>query len=197
MKNFKDIREKFNQKVPPGKKLKDFEVFLDEKDIDKAIKLIHTRFKLDKIKYNNKEIKNLRRAPSGMDVIINAIDEGDRWRLIAMGSERSKNFDKLDMRILFDSIQGLSSAKFKSMYAEGVKEATGREIVLDWDFGDPTDYHADWQDQGVYLDDWDERKMEIHISGTDKDLLKWLIDDYGMDKREAQNVIRKGKRIKI
>ena len=51
MKNFKDIREKFNQKVPPGKKLKDFEVFLDEKDIDKAIKLIHTRFKLDKIKY--------------------------------------------------------------------------------------------------------------------------------------------------
>ena len=51
MKNFKDIREKFNQKVPPWKKLKDFEVFLDEKDIDKAIKLIHTRFKLDKIKY--------------------------------------------------------------------------------------------------------------------------------------------------
>ena len=39
--------------------------------------------------------------------------------------------------------------------------------------------------------------MEIHISGTDKDLLKWLIDDYGMDKKEAQNVIRKGKRIKI
>lgn len=116
-----EIEEKFNQKVPSGKKLKDFEVFLDEKDIDKAIKLIHTRFKLDKIKYN-KEMKNLRSAPSGMDVIINAIDEGDRWRLIAMGSERSKNFDKLDMRILFDSIQGLSSAKFKNMYAEGVDE---------------------------------------------------------------------------
>lgn len=116
-----EIEEKFNQKVPSGKKLKDFEVFLDEKDIDKAIKLIHTRFKLDKIKYN-KEMKNLRSAPSGMDVIINAIDEGDRWRLIAMGSEKSKNFDKLDMRILFDSIQGLSSAKFKNMYAEGVDE---------------------------------------------------------------------------
>ena len=78
-----------------------------------------------------------------------------------------------------------------------INEATGREITVDWDFGDPEDYYADWQDQGVYLDDWDQRKMEIHISGTDKDLLKWLIDDYGMDKKEAQNVIRKGKRIKI
>ena len=53
--------------------------------------------------------------------IINAIDEGDRWRLIAMGSERSKNFDKLDMRILFDSIQKLPSAEFKNMYAESLE----------------------------------------------------------------------------
>ena len=80
---------------------------------------------------------------------------------------------------------------------EGINEATGREITLDWDFGDPEEYAPDWQDQGVYLDNWDKRKMEIEISGTEKDLLKWLTDDYGMDKKEAQNVIRKGKRIKI
>ena len=78
-----------------------------------------------------------------------------------------------------------------------INEATGRAITLDWDMGDPEEYAFDWQDQGVYLDDWNKRKMEIDISGTDKDLLKWLVDDYGMDKREAQNVIRKGKKIKI
>ena len=78
-----------------------------------------------------------------------------------------------------------------------IKEATGREITIDWDFGDPREYAADWQDQGVYLDDWSKKDFTIDVSGTDKDLLKWLIDDYGMDKREAQTVVKKGKRIKI
>ena len=63
--------------------------------------------------------------------------------------------------------------------------------------GDPEEYAFDWQDQGVYLDNWDKRKMEIEISGTEKDLLAWLVDDYGMDKKDAQKEIKKGKRIKI
>ena len=78
-----------------------------------------------------------------------------------------------------------------------VSEATGREITLDWDMDDPGEYAADWQDQGVYLDDWNKRKMEIEVSGMEKDLLKWLVDDYGFDKKEAQNVIRKGKKVKL
>jgi len=78
-----------------------------------------------------------------------------------------------------------------------VNEATGKEITLDWDMDDPREYQDDWQDQGVYLDDWNKRKMEIEVSGAEKDLLKWLIDDYGMDKKEAQNVIRKGKKVKL
>ena len=78
-----------------------------------------------------------------------------------------------------------------------LREATGREITINWDMDDPGEHAADWQDQGVYLDDWDERKMEIDISGTEKDLLKWLVNDYGMDKKDAQKEIRKGKRIKI
>ena len=76
-------------------------------------------------------------------------------------------------------------------------EATGREITLDWDMDDPREYQQDWQDQGVYLDDWNKRKMEIEVSGMEKDLLKWLVDDYGFDKKEAQNVIRKGKKVKL
>ena len=78
-----------------------------------------------------------------------------------------------------------------------LREATGREITVDWDFGDPRNYAADCQDQGVYLDDWSKKDFEIDISGTEKDLLKWLIDDYGMNKREAQTVVKKGKRIRL
>ena len=115
---FKELREKFNQSVPGGKKLKDFEVFLDSKDIDKALKILSTQFKKDKISFNPK-MKNLKVAPSGKDVIINAIDEGDRHRLIVMGSERSKNFGSLDMTAVFTEIQKLPSAQFKSMWAEG------------------------------------------------------------------------------
>ena len=115
---FKELREKFNQSVPGGKKLKDFEVFLDSKDIDKALKILSTQFKKDKISFNPK-MKNLKVAPSGKDVIINAIDEGDRHRLIVMGSERCKNFGSLDMTAVFTEIQKLSSAQFKSMWAEG------------------------------------------------------------------------------
>ena len=112
------VNERFNQKTPAGKKLKDFEVHLDEKDIKKAIKLVNTRLKLDKLNYN-KDMINLKTGPVGKDVVINAIDEGDRWRLMVMGQETGKRFSEIDLRILFDAIQGLPSAQFKSMWAEG------------------------------------------------------------------------------
>ena len=113
-----DVDERFNQKTPAGKKLKDFEVFLDEKDIDKAIKIISKELKKDRVRFNSK-MKNLRSAPSGMDVMINAVDEEDRWRLMVMGQERSKNFKEIDLTSSFQQIQKLSSAQFKGMWAEG------------------------------------------------------------------------------
>ena len=76
-----------------------------------------------------------------------------------------------------------------------INEARGRIITLSWDMGDPNKYIGDWQDQGIYLDSIG--KGEITVSGTEKDLLNWLVDDYGMDKREAQQEIKKGKRVKI
>jgi len=86
---------------------------------------------------------------------------------------------------------------FKEHFEEGVNEATGRAITLDWDMDDPREYQQDWQDQGVYLDAWIKGKMEIEISGTEKDLLKWMVDDYGMTKPEAQKIIRKGIKVRI
>ena len=78
-----------------------------------------------------------------------------------------------------------------------INEAAGKSVTLSWDMGNPNKYAGDWQDQGIYLDDWNKRKGEITISGTDKDLLNWLVDDYGMDKREAQQEIKKGKRANV
>ena len=78
-----------------------------------------------------------------------------------------------------------------------INEAAGHEIMLTWDMGNPLRYASDWQYQGISLDSWDKRKGHIKISGTDKDLLKWLVDDYGMDKKEAQQEIKQGKRVKV
>jgi len=113
-----NIQERFGVNLPSGKKLKDFEVFVDSKDIEKALKIISTQLKKDRISFNPM-MKNLKSAPSGKDVIINAVDEEDRWRLMVMGQERSKNFKELDISSSFEQIQRLPSAQFKNMYAEG------------------------------------------------------------------------------
>ena len=78
-----------------------------------------------------------------------------------------------------------------------LREAVGRSVTVSWDMGDPNTWAGDWQDQGIYLDDWNERKGEITISGTDKTLLNWLVGDYGLSKKDAQSEIKQGKRVKV
>ncbi len=128
MKLFKDIREKFNQRVPSGKKLVDMEVFLDGKDIDKALKILTTELKKAKLTFN-KKMKNIKRGDMGKaDVMINAIDEGDRWRLIVLkNAPDMKNPKEVDLTSPFMAIQKLPSAEFKNMYAEEVKEESEDE----------------------------------------------------------------------
>ena len=76
-----------------------------------------------------------------------------------------------------------------------LREATEKRIVVSWDMGDPREYSDEWEEQGIYLQDWDKRKSTITIEGEEKVLLSWLVNDYGMDKREAQKEVRKGKRV--
>ena len=116
-KMFEELEERFNQSVPGGKRLVDFEVFLDSKDIEKALKTLSTNLKKDGFSYN-KQMKNVKGSPGNFDVLINAIDEGDRWRLIVMGVEKGKNFKELDMSSSFKMIQKLPSAQFKNMFVE-------------------------------------------------------------------------------
>tara|TARA_B100000953_G_scaffold85178_1_gene69511 strand:+ start:180 stop:434 length:255 start_codon:yes stop_codon:yes gene_type:complete len=78
-----------------------------------------------------------------------------------------------------------------------LREAVGRSVTVSWDMGDPNTWAGDWQDQGIYLDDWNKRKGEIIISGTEKALFNWLVGDYGLSKKDAHLEIFRGKKIKL
>ncbi len=90
---------------------------------------------------------------------------------------------------------GIKGVQYKIQ--ESLNEATAHQVIIAWDMGDPNQYAGDWQDQGIYLDDWNKKRGDITVAGTDKDLLNWLVDDYGMDKKEAQQLIKKGKKVKL
>ena len=78
-----------------------------------------------------------------------------------------------------------------------LREAIGRSVTVSWDMGDPNTWAGDWQDQGIYLDDWNKRKGEIIISGTEKALFNWLVGDYGLSKKDAHLEIFRGKKVKL
>ena len=72
-----------------------------------------------------------------------------------------------------------------------LNEARLFKATLDFDMGDPRDHEVDWEDDGVYIDSWDKREMELVVVSKDKrGLQKWLVDVYGLDKKEAQRVVK-------
>tara|TARA_Y100000385_G_scaffold47191_2_gene43833 strand:- start:7778 stop:8029 length:252 start_codon:yes stop_codon:yes gene_type:complete len=75
-------------------------------------------------------------------------------------------------------------------------EAAGREITVNWDMGRDFMHEDDWAEQyNVHVTSSDS--SSIDIMGTEKNLLAWLTKEYGMDKKEAQQDIKKGKRVKV
>ena len=69
---------------------------------------------------HNKKMTNVKHGDMGKgDVAINAIDEGDRWRLIVLkNAPDMSNRKEVDLSSAFLAIQKLPSAQFKGMYAE-------------------------------------------------------------------------------
>ena len=65
------------------------------------------------------------------------------------------------------------------------------KATLDFDMGDPREYSDEWEDDGVFIDTWDKREMELVVMSKDKrGLIQWLVDVYGLDKKEAQRVLK-------
>jgi hypothetical protein len=78
-----------------------------------------------------------------------------------------------------------------------LREASGRQITLNWDMSNPNQYAADWQDQGVNLDNWNKSKGQIVISGNEKNLYDWLVNEFGLPKKDAHLEIMRGKKVKL
>jgi len=147
MDTFRNMVEKFSEKSPSGKRIVDFEVFLDSKDVETALKTLTKNLKKDGLSHN-KQMKNvkgkLNPAKGKDDVIINAIDEEDRWRLIVIAISGSPKYKELDLNSSFQAIQKLKSAEFKAMYAEELTEAPALPSVQSGDIDlEKTDHTID------------------------------------------------------
>tara|TARA_B100000575_G_scaffold220984_1_gene181409 strand:+ start:904 stop:1152 length:249 start_codon:yes stop_codon:yes gene_type:complete len=73
-----------------------------------------------------------------------------------------------------------------------LKEAI-KFIELDFDVGDPRDFAPDWQEEGVYLVNWDKKRNVMKVEGDPKKLYKWLHTTFGFSKKEAKDAMRKAK----
>lgn len=69
-------------------------------------------------------------------------------------------------------------------------EARVKKLKLDFDMGDPREFSPDWQEEDVYLVNWNKGKNEITVEGEPKALEKWLVGTYGYDKKEAKDAMR-------
>ena len=82
-----------------------------------------------------------------------------------------------------------------------LREAAGRKITVNWepnnvDHGKINqDKDADFAAMGIEINDYD--KKSITVSGTEKDLMKWLQTIHGMNKRGANMAMQKGKKVKV
>jgi len=74
-----------------------------------------------------------------------------------------------------------------------IREAKTQRVVLDFDVGDPREFSPDWEEEGVYLYNWNKRKNEMTVEGQPKDLYKWLHTTFGLSKGEAKETMRKAK----
>ena len=65
------------------------------------------------------------------------------------------------------------------------------KATLDYDMGDPRDNQDDWEDDGVFIDTWDRRENQLVVMSRDKKALeKWLVDVYGLSKREVRGMVK-------
>ena len=71
---------------------------------------------------------------------------------------------------------------------EGIKS-----LKLGFDVGDPNEFAPDWQEEGVYLTNFNKRKKEMEVEGDARDLYRWLHTTFGFSKKEAKDAMRKAK----
>lgn len=84
----------------------------------------------------------------------------------------------------------------KDTPGQNVEEGKKVSVTVDWEHGNPNDYSADWEAEGVFVLDYDPRKKEMEIGGEEKALAAWIEMTYGLSKNAARALMRSAKRVK-
>ena len=79
---------------------------------------------------------------------------------------------------------------------EDVNEGRKVSVTVDWEHGNPNDYSADWEAEGVFVLDYDPRKKQMEVGGEEKDLAAWIEMTYGLSKNAARALLRSAKRVR-
>ena len=132
---------------------------------------------------------------------IDAVDEGlqeVRYTNIYNKIKGIKNLSRkdADMIAAIDPfILGKVIEALAPMY-EDINEGRKVSVTVDWEHGNPNDYSADWEAEGVFVLDYDPRKKEMEIGGEEKALAAWIEMTYGLSKNAARALMRSAKRVK-
>ena len=126
-----DVQERFNDRVPSGKKTKHFEIRCSTKDAPKIVKLAEVYAKKNKFKFQaiKDEEMGLTGMSSSTDIFAHNIDYDPEakepsyqaWVVISV-NEKSKRYDEADLNDVYKKSQKLGSAMSKAMYAEDLEE---------------------------------------------------------------------------
>lgn len=66
-------------------------------------------------------------------------------------------------------------------------------VTIDWEHGNPNEYSAEWEDEGVFVHDYNKRKNLMTVTGTEASLERWLDITYGVGKRGAKGLMKSAK----
>ena len=77
-----------------------------------------------------------------------------------------------------------------------LREGRKVSVTVDWEHGNPNEYSADWEAEGVFVLDYDRRNKKMEVGGEQKDLANWLSDTYGLSDSAAKALLRSGKRMR-
>ena len=81
-------------------------------------------------------------------------------------------------------------------FYEDVNEGRKVSVSVDWEHGNPNEYSADWEAEGIFVIDYDPRKKQMEVGGEQKDLANWLSDTYGLSDNASKALLRSAKRVR-
>lgn len=142
--------------------------------------------------YDKNDVRNVQKLEKKLQAVLKDVDKTMRgsglsapaFAMVRGGVRKSLEAIEKFYKIAKGSKESVQEET--TFLAERIFKAT-----LDFDMGNPREYSDEWEDDGVYIDTWDKRKNELVVMSKDKrGLEKWLVDVYGLAKREVRGIVK-------